>query len=167
MHVSLKLHWPRNCLTIYLRYMRGSVIDLLCLLLGKQNIRDLYHLNTFEKRTVEQFLRRLRVELIYRRSRTIKSISELEWISASDYLFNTEDGETNVAVRTVLGSVGASSTNINFRHIFCKHSHDRCNIQTYPYLHGLGSRPLSLWNCLMSFLVNFIEDWPQTSSSKE
>lgn len=146
--------------------MRGSVIDSLCLLLGKQNIRDLYNLNRSEKRTVEHFLRTLRVELIYRRPRTIKSISEVEWISANDYWFNTEDGQTNVAVRTVSGNFGASITQINFRHIFCNYSRDRCNTRTYLCLHDLGSRLLSLWNCLISFLVNSIEDLPQTSSSK-
>jgi len=78
--------------------MRGSVIDSLRMLLGKQNIRDLYRLSTFEKRTVERFLRSVRVEFIYRRPRIIKSISEIEWMSASDYLFDTDDGQTNVAV---------------------------------------------------------------------
>lgn len=78
--------------------MRGSVIDSLLMLLGKQNIRDLHRLSTFEKRTVERFLRSLRVEFIYRRPRITKSISEIEWTSASDYLFDTDDGQTNVAV---------------------------------------------------------------------
>ena len=78
--------------------MRGSVIDSLLPLLGKQNIRDLYRLSTFEKRTVERFLRSLRVEFIYRSPRIIKSVSEIEWTSASDYWFDTDDGRTNVAV---------------------------------------------------------------------
>ncbi len=68
------------------------------MLLGKQNIRDLYRLSTFEKRTVERFLRSLRVEFIYRKPRNIRSISEIEWTSASDYWFDTADGRTNVAV---------------------------------------------------------------------
>lgn len=68
------------------------------MLLGKQNIRELYRLSTFEQRTVERFLRSLRVEFIYRRPRIIKSISEIEWISANEYWFDTEDGRTNVAV---------------------------------------------------------------------
>lgn len=146
--------------------MRGSVIDSLRLLLGKQNIRDLYRLNTFEKRTVERFLRTLRVELTYRRPSTIKSISEIEWTSASEYLFDTEDGQTNVAVRTVLEDVGAAITNIKFRHISCNYARNRCNTQTYPCLRDLGGTPLSLWNCSISFLVNSIEDLLQTLSSK-
>jgi hypothetical protein len=124
--------------------MRGSVIDSLCMLLGKQNIRDLYRLSTFERRTVEQFLRLLRVEFIYRRPRIIKSISEVEWTSARDYWFDTENGQTNVEGSGVSRNVGASITNTNFRPTFCSYSLDLCNTQIYLCSHDLGSVLLSL-----------------------
>ena len=89
--------------------MRGSVIDSLCMLLGKPNIRNLYRLSTFEQRTVERFLRSLRVEFIYRRPKIIKSISEIEWISANEYWFDTEDGRTNVAVGGISRNVELQS----------------------------------------------------------
>jgi len=123
--------------------MRGSVIDSLCTLLGKQNIRDLYRLGAFEKRTVDHFLRSLRVEFTYRRPTTIRSITEIEWTSASEYWFDTEDGRTNVAVSGIPRNVGASITNINFRNIFCSDSLDVCNTQTYLCLHDSGSMLLS------------------------
>lgn len=124
--------------------MRGPVIDSLHLLLGKQNIRDLYHLGTFERRTVERFLRRLRVELIHRKPTTFKTISEIEWTSARDYLFDTDDGQTNVAVNGISKNIGASITNINFRNTFCGHSLDLCNSLTYPCSHVLGGVLLCL-----------------------
>ena len=85
------------------------------MLLGKQNIRDLYRLSAFEKRTVERFLRSLRVEFIYRNPRIIKSISEIEWTSAVNYGFDTEDGETNVAVSGISRNVGTPITHTVFR----------------------------------------------------
>ena len=124
--------------------MRGSVIDSLCQLLEKRNIRDLYRLSTSEKQKIERFLRLLRVELIYRRPRTVKSISEVEWTSASEYWFDTDDGQTNVAVSGVSRSNGVSITDLNFRRTFCSYSLDLCSTRICPCLHDLGSMPLSL-----------------------
>jgi len=146
--------------------MRGSVIDALCLFLEKQNIRDLYHLTSFEKRTVEQFLRTVRVEFTYRRPKTIKTISEVEWLSASDYGFDTEDGQTNVAVSSTLGYARGSTTNINVRHTFCGCSLGLCNTQIYHYSHDLGEMQLFLWSYSTLFPVSSIADLPQTLSSK-
>lgn len=98
--------------------MRGAVIDSLLVLLGKRNVRDLHRLSTFEKRTVERFLRSLRVEFIYRTPRIIKSISEIEWTSASDYWFDTEDGQTNVAVSGNSRNFGTPITHTIFRNTF-------------------------------------------------
>jgi hypothetical protein len=102
--------------------MRGSVIDSLRMLLGKQDIRDLYRLSTFEKRTVERFVRSLRVEFIYRRPRVIKSISEIEWMSASDYLFDTEGGQTNVAVSSISRNLELQSLILSQEYFFQLHS---------------------------------------------
>jgi hypothetical protein len=166
MHVGSKLQYSHSHLTICIRYRRGSVIDSLCLFSGKKNIRELYFLNTFEKRAVQQFFRLLRVEFIYRRPRTIKSISEIEWTSASDYWFDTEDGRTNVAVSDISRTIRASITNLDFRNTFYGYSLDLCNTQTCPCLHDLGSMLLSLWSYLTLSPVNSIEVLPPTSSNR-